>query len=57
MASHPVTYEPFPDVDDLGLDFEADADVLNPVRGILMGIVICAPFWAAAYLAVRVIWG
>ena len=57
MTTQPVTYEPFPDADDLALEFEGQADVLNPVRGILVGILVCAPFWAAMYLVFRAMWG
>jgi hypothetical protein len=56
MSSHHVTYERFPDVSDVGVEFDGDVDVLRPCRGILLGIAVCAPVWAAVYLVFRAVW-
>ena len=53
MTTQPAVFHAFPDVDELDAEFE-NGDALNPVRGILFGIVVCVPFWAAAvYLVLR----
>ena len=52
MSTGPVAHQPFPDLD--AFQSEADReDVFNPIRGILVGIVLCAPFWAAVYWILR----
>jgi hypothetical protein len=56
MTSHPVTCEGFPAVGDCTDALCADADVLSPFRGILLGIGLCAPLWAAFYLVFRSMW-
>jgi hypothetical protein len=55
MSSQPVAYPRFQDVEDLGVE-RVEADALNPTRGVLVGIALCAPFWAGLYLLVRSIW-
>jgi hypothetical protein len=49
MTSQPATYQTFPDID-RNVEPEGDFDVMNPVRGIVMGIALCAPFWVGVYL-------
>jgi hypothetical protein len=55
MTSQPVAYPRFSDVEHFCTEF-VEADALNPTRGILVGIALCAPFWASVYLFVRSIW-
>jgi hypothetical protein len=52
MTSQPVIYEPFPDVDH-EVELEDEFDLLNPVRGIVIGIALCAPFWVGVYWMFR----
>ena len=51
MTSQPVA-QPFPDVDDLSLNFDCEDDVAL-VRGIVVAIALCVPFWAVVYWIYR----
>jgi hypothetical protein len=54
MSTQPVVYHAFSDADDFDVEFDREADALGPIRGILVGIAMCIPFWAAAvYLVLR----
>jgi hypothetical protein len=58
MTSQPAIYESLPDVDDdLDTEFDSEAEAFNPIRGMLVGIALCAPVWAALYWMFRSIWG
>ena len=54
MSTQPVVYDAFPDVDEFDAKHkEPEGDVTNPVHGVLFGVVMCLPFWAAVYLLLR----
>ena len=55
MSMQPAVYDAFPDIDEPDVKHEEpDGDVSNPVPGILLGVVMCLPFWAVAvYLLLR----
>jgi hypothetical protein len=48
MAIQQVACQPFAE-DDLAIepDSGVDDDPLNPARGILFGVALCVPLWAA----------
>ena len=49
-----VLYEALPE-DETLVELEPDgaAECFDVVRGILFGVTLCLPFWAAVYLLVR----
>lgn len=64
MVARTAAHQPFPDVDeglvtrrddeavdslDLVDPFEEIADPLRPIRGLLFGLLLCAPFWVGVY--------
>ena len=52
MATQPLPYETLRDLDEGEVDASWDAnegDSFNPIRGIILAVVACAPFWAAVY--------
>jgi hypothetical protein len=54
MSTQPVVYYAFSDADECDGEFDREADALDPIHGILVGLGLCVPFWAAAvYLVVR----
>lgn len=55
MTTQPAVYESLADMDELQVDGDREADVMDPLRGVLVGIVLSAPLWASLYLLVRAI--
>ena len=55
MTTQPAVFESLGKMDELQLDCEHEADVMDPLRGVLLGIVLSAPLWAGLYLLVRAI--
>ena len=54
MSMESVLYEALPE-DETLVELEPDgaAECFDVVRGILFGVTLCLPFWAAVYLLVR----
>ena len=54
MSTQPAMYHAFSDADEFEVEFDRDGDALDPMRGILVGLALCVPFWAGAvYLVLR----
>ena len=55
MSTESVLYEALPDVDDSLVELEPDKAVesFDVMRGILVGVMLCLPFWAGLYLILR----
>ena len=55
MTSQPAVFDSLGEMDELPVDCDHEADVMDPLRGVLLGIVLSAPLWASLYLLVRAI--
>jgi hypothetical protein len=55
MSTESVLYEALPDDDDSLVELEHDGAVesFDVMRGILVGVMLCLPFWAGVYLILR----
>jgi hypothetical protein len=54
MSTQPFIFEAFEDIDELQveLDTEPDSETVESLgasRGILLGVVLCVPFWTWVY--------
>ena len=58
MSSSRVIYYPFAGVNagtKVSVAREPQSEALNPVRGMLLGLMFCLPAWGVAYLIFRAI--
>ena len=55
MSTESVFYEALPDVDDSLVELEPEGAVesFDVMRGILVGVMLCLPFWAGLYFFLR----
>jgi hypothetical protein len=50
MSSQPIAFEAFQDIDELWVESDWETEEsLNAIRGVLVGIALCMPFWAGLF--------
>jgi hypothetical protein len=55
MSTESAFYEALPDVDDSLVELEPEGAVesFDVMRGIVVGVMLCLPFWAGLYFFLR----